>query len=75
MKPVGKPDAANPHVRFDERGRETEQRHRARPRLYQDKDTPSGKCQNPQLLQLLTRKLRSGYEKTVCFWRVFACTA
>src|SRR5918997_4603645 len=25
MKPVGKPDAGNPHVRFDERGRETEQ--------------------------------------------------
>ena len=24
MKPVGKPDAGNPHVRFDERGRETE---------------------------------------------------
>jgi len=38
-KSVGKPDAANPHVRFDERGRETEplampQRHRALPRLY-----------------------------------------
>src|ERR1044071_7940510 len=25
MKPVGKPDAGNPHVRFDERGRETGQ--------------------------------------------------
>ena len=24
MKSVGKPDAANPHVRVDERGRETE---------------------------------------------------
>ena len=24
MNPVGKPDAVNPHVRFDERGRETE---------------------------------------------------
>jgi len=23
MKPVGKPDAGNPHVRFDERGEET----------------------------------------------------
>jgi len=39
MNSVGKPDAANPHVRFDERGRETEplakpQRHRALPRLY-----------------------------------------
>ncbi len=39
MKPVGKPDAGNPHVRFDERGRETERlakasSHRALPRLY-----------------------------------------
>jgi len=25
VKPVGEPDAGNPHVRFDERGRETEQ--------------------------------------------------
>ena len=24
VKPVGKPDAGNPHVRFDERGEETE---------------------------------------------------
>ena len=24
MKPVGKPDAGNPHVRFDERGEETD---------------------------------------------------
>src|SRR5918999_764173 len=29
MKPVGKPDAGNPHVRFDERGRETELRRMA----------------------------------------------
>src|ERR1035441_3908289 len=28
MKPVGKPDAGNPHVRFDERGGETD-RHAA----------------------------------------------
>jgi hypothetical protein len=37
MKPVGKPDAGNLHVRFDERGEETERvsaRHRASPRLY-----------------------------------------
>ena len=43
VKPVGKPDAGNPHVRFDERGRETGQCHRARPRLYRSKvvsDTP-----------------------------------
>jgi len=29
MKPVGKPDAGNPHVRFDERGRETGRRPQA----------------------------------------------
>ena len=34
VKPVGKPDAGNPHVRFDERGRETGRCYRARPRLY-----------------------------------------
>jgi hypothetical protein len=37
-KPVGKPDAGNPHVRFDERGWETGRSSkistRARPRLY-----------------------------------------
>ena len=38
MKPVGKPDAGDPHVRFDERGRETGLRHRARPRLYRSRD-------------------------------------
>ena len=35
VKPVGKPDAVAPHVRFDERGWETELKcHRAHPRLY-----------------------------------------
>jgi hypothetical protein len=37
MKPVGKPDAGNPHVRFDERGGETgpdPAEYRAPPRLY-----------------------------------------
>jgi len=37
MNPVGEPDAGNPHVRFDERGRETRPLfccYRARPRLY-----------------------------------------
>src|SRR4051794_8293427 len=37
MKSVGKPDAGNPHVRFDERGRETGLCYRARPRLYRSK--------------------------------------
>ena len=32
MKPVGKPDAGNPHVRFDERGWETGRRSRQYPR-------------------------------------------
>ena len=41
VKPVGKPDARNGHVRFDERGRETGRyavrfRDRALPRLYAD---------------------------------------
>ena len=35
VKPVGKPDAVVPQVRFDEQGREAEPScHRARPRLY-----------------------------------------
>ncbi len=32
VKPVGEPDAGNPHVRFDERGRETGRRLREYPR-------------------------------------------
>ena len=38
MKPVGKPDAGNPHVRFDERDGKRASltgQHRAHPRLYQ----------------------------------------
>jgi len=39
VKTVGKPDAGNPHVRFDERGRETGRcfgmSTRALPRLYE----------------------------------------
>jgi len=40
VKPVGEPDAGNPHVRFDERGWETGRPlgcYRAHPRLYRDK--------------------------------------
>src|ERR1035438_4624374 len=33
MKPVGKPDAGNPHVRFDERGGETDQQNGTAPFL------------------------------------------
>src|SRR5271157_2137761 len=45
VKPVGEPDAGNPHVRFDERGGETERRprrHRASPRLYPSPEAVSG---------------------------------
>ena len=42
VNPVGKPDAGNPPVRFDERGRETGRRHRARPRLYNALTVVSG---------------------------------
>ena len=43
VKPVGEPDAGNPHVRFDERGWETERwpqapSYRALPRLYHCKN-------------------------------------
>src|SRR3954454_21676104 len=50
MKPVGKPDAGNPHVRFDERGGETGLRHRhenrAPPRLHKraGRSRPSCHC-------------------------------
>jgi hypothetical protein len=36
MKPVGKPDAGNPHVRFDERRRETGLRYRTRTAPFLD---------------------------------------
>jgi hypothetical protein len=46
MKPVGKPDAGNRHVRFDERGWETGRRlgvsTRAHPRLYRAEGTTGG---------------------------------
>src|ERR671919_202053 len=44
VKPVGKPDARNGHVRFDERGWETGRRAivstRVHPRLYHERDGP-----------------------------------
>jgi hypothetical protein len=39
MKPVGKPDAENPHVRFDERGWETGRRMIAAPAPVLDSTT------------------------------------
>ena len=61
VKPVGKPDAGKPHVRFDERGRETERcrhgrRHRALPRLYQRLGAAGGWAS------------RSGYGRAVGGW-------
>jgi hypothetical protein len=41
MKPVGKPDAGNPHVRFDERGRETGRRCVATPAPALDSTGPT----------------------------------
>jgi hypothetical protein len=65
--PVGKPDAGNQHVRFDERGRETERgssehSHRARPRLYPivtlPSQRPSEESYNVILAAVLERGLR-----------------
>jgi len=46
MNPVGKPDAGNPHVQFDERGWETGRpprvSTRAHPRLYRRLQWPAG---------------------------------
>src|SRR5215469_15259801 len=56
MKPVGKPDAGNPHVRFDERGWETGRRFgvsaRAHPRLY--KRPPLGDAAEPDVPRLVS---------------------
>ena len=43
MKPVGKPDAGNPHVRFAERGWETGRRYASPPAPILD----STVCQRP----------------------------
>jgi hypothetical protein len=47
-KPVGKPDAVAPHVRFDERGEETELwcdvRHRQLAKAVGNSYSPSPKC-------------------------------
>ncbi len=56
MKPVGKPDAGNPHVRFDERGRETG-RHAATALVL---DSTTGPFEN------------SGLSATVTDERIFA---
>jgi hypothetical protein len=49
MKPVGKPDAANPHVRFDERGWETGGAHASVPAPILDSTTALVRsCGTPQ---------------------------
>jgi hypothetical protein len=40
--PIGKPDAGNPHVRFDERGRETELAQRLATAPFLNSTTPMG---------------------------------
>src|SRR6476619_6887094 len=52
-KPVGEPDAANPHVRFDERGWETERRRMAQAiaPILDSTEASEGKASN--LRQLL----------------------
>jgi hypothetical protein len=48
MKPVGKPDAGNPHVRFDERGGETELPQAVTAPFL---DSTSGRCIGPENLE------------------------
>jgi len=82
VKPVGKPDAGNRHVRFDERGRETGRRFgvsaRARPRLYQLSGCddvaqallPAGVPHGPGTLQEPRRKpLETKNQPRRGFWR------
>jgi hypothetical protein len=69
MKPVGKPDAGNPHVRFDERGRETECCHMAQataPVLDSTERYPiSVKIINADALRLCTSQRKSYLSCTV----------
>jgi hypothetical protein len=56
MKPVGKPDAGNPHVRFDERGGETGRANGTAPFLDSTANASDGKIValgNPNAKQLL----------------------
>jgi len=47
MKPVGKPDARNGHVRFDERGRETGRRSASVPAPVLDSTCGGAKARLP----------------------------
>jgi hypothetical protein len=59
MKPVGERSAGNPHAAFDERGRETEQCYRARPRLYRGRP----KTRNSAPLAFVAMPKRSSVTK------------
>src|SRR6266699_1871895 len=53
MKLVGKPDAGNRHVRFDERGQETECRHTAQATApVLDSTWPGGRASLARLVEL-----------------------
>jgi hypothetical protein len=55
VKPVGKPDARDGHVRFAERGRETgacqSVSHRARPRLYHHPSPATSSAAKPRVIR------------------------
>ena len=60
MKPVGEPDAGNPHVRFDERGGETERCRMAQATapLLDSTTTWLGLMLNIKILWLLDARFR-----------------
>ena len=77
VKSVGKPDARNGHVRFDERGRETggcqEAPHRALPRLYAASLKRADKraiTPPNRVFVSLSRTIELGRGKTVAHLRV-----
>ena len=65
MKPVGKPDAGNPHVRFDERGRETGQLHFAQATAPFLDSTPGAPTAGAKLAAMLRIVARDGGNKQV----------
>src|ERR1035438_4631824 len=68
VKSVGKPDAGNRHVRFDERGQETGRRFgvsaRARPRLYHSTRLPTDVAQ--ALVPAVSRVQTGHIRYTMC---------
>ena len=75
VKPVGEPDAANPHVRFDERGREPGRRlrsHRALPRLYLRSEWRPWEDFFSNRKPIQVRKMMIAGVPTGVYWRVKA---